>query len=126
MISNTFLFKQPCNATRVLITSVNYDQYMQMFELELLGVGSDGFNFTNSGKAWMDDDDLQELMNTREVEFPQQLCGMQLMFEVDEEKPDVSEIQKTDIKSELKKAFLEKLLAEVEEIKIDEGEDNYV
>lgn len=126
MISNTFLFKQPCNATRALITSVKYDQYMQMFELELLGVGSDSFNFTNPGKAWMDDDDLQELMNTREVEFPQQLCGMQLMFEVDEEKPDVSEIQKTDIKSELKKAFLEKLLAEVEEIKIDEGEDNYV
>lgn len=31
----------------------------------------------------MDDDDLKELMNTGELKFPQQLCGMQLMFHAD-------------------------------------------
>lgn len=119
MISNTFFFEQPCDDTRAIITSVKYDQYMQIFELELLGVGTDGFNFTNPGKAWMDDDDLQELMNTGELEFPQQLCGMQLMFYADTHRK-TNDVSATP---QLKPVSLDELLGDDEELIIEEGED---
>ena len=83
MLSNTFLFDQPCLTTVAIITSVKYDQHVEIYELSLLGVGEDGFSYTNAGKAWMDEDDLHELMKEKELNTPQELCGMKIKFIAD-------------------------------------------
>jgi len=85
MISNTFYFENECYNAKTVITSVVYDKISDIYELTLLGVGSDGCSFTNPGKAWMDKADLAELMKPKNIDNPQQLCGMQMMVVVDEE-----------------------------------------
>ena len=80
MFSNSFFFKKSCTTTEALITGLKYDKDVRMFELSLLGIGKDDFSYTNDGKAWMDEDDLYELMSGRELEFPQQLTGMRIKF----------------------------------------------
>ncbi len=83
MLSNTFLFDRPCITTETIITSVKYDQHVDIYELSLLGVSEDGFSYTNAGKAWMDEDDLHELMKEKEFKTPQELCGMRMRFIAD-------------------------------------------
>lgn len=84
MLSNTFYFENGCYNAKAIITSVVYDKFRDIYELALLGVGSDGCSFTNPGKAWLNKADLDELMSPKNIESPQQLCGMQMMVVVDE------------------------------------------
>ena len=125
MISNSFLFDFPQNQIRALITSVTYDSSDDLFVLSLLGTGSDGFNFTNQGTAWLDEEDIQTLMQNSEVEFVQELCGMQLMITLNGEQPTALTRPKADTSKEKlspKTITLAELLGDCEEINL-EGEE---
>lgn len=91
MLSNTFWFDRPCLTTVAIITSVKYDKHVETYELSLLGLGEDGFNYTNVGKAWMDEDDLHELMQEGELDFPQELCGMRIEF-ISDNRKDIGDL----------------------------------
>lgn len=122
MVSNMFNFENGCYNARAIITSVGYDELRDMYELALLGVGSDGCSFTNPGKAWMDKEDLAELMKPKNLERPQQLCGMQMMVVVDEEEfakngvPELNISKKMGKKSDL----LSEILSDGQELVISD------
>lgn len=50
MLSTTYEFDKPCLMTEAIITSVKYDRDVDTYELSLLGIGDDGFSYTNPGK----------------------------------------------------------------------------
>lgn len=83
MISSTYEFDKPCLMTEAIITAVRYDRDVYTYELSLLGIGDDGFSYTNPGKMWLDEDDLRVLMREKELEFPQELCGMRVRIIAD-------------------------------------------
>ena len=82
MLSNCFQFKRPCKMTWALITALKYDKTVKLYELTLLGIGEDGFSYTNEGAAWMDSEDLYNLMSEGDVDYPQDLAGMRIIFSV--------------------------------------------
>ena len=42
------------------------------------GIGSDGISYTEPGKAWFDDEDFCDLMDSDELEFPHDIVGRKL------------------------------------------------
>ena len=69
--------------TEAIITAIKYDKTVKLYELSLLGIGEDNFNYTNEGRAWLDEDDLTELKDSGDLELPQQLIGAKIKFVAD-------------------------------------------
>lgn len=73
-----FWFDDGRKLTEALVTGIAYDQDKEMYVLSVLGIGSDGISYTEPGKAWFDDDDFSDLMNSDELEFPHDIVGRKL------------------------------------------------
>ncbi len=73
-----FWFDDGRKLTEALVTGIAYDQDKEMYVLSVLGIGSDGISYTESGKAWFDNDDFSDLMNSDELEFPHDIVGRKL------------------------------------------------
>lgn len=73
-----FFFEDGRKLTEALVTGIAYDQDKEMYVLSVLGIGSDGISYTEPGKAWFDDDDFSDLMDSDELEFPHDIVGRKL------------------------------------------------
>lgn len=73
-----FWFEDGRRLTEALVTGIAYDRDKEMYVLSVLGIGSDGISYTEPGKAWFDDDDFSDLMNSDELEFPHEIVGRKL------------------------------------------------
>lgn len=73
-----FIFENGCKLTEALVTALQYDQFKEMYELTVLGLGKDGFSYTEPGKAWFDDEDFDELIESKEFEFPHEIIGRKI------------------------------------------------
>lgn len=63
-------FAYGCYNARAIITSVGYDELRDMYELALLGVGSDGCSFTNPGNVRLDTSEkIRERMLENQVKI---------------------------------------------------------
>ena len=80
MISNCFCFTRPCLFTEAIITSIQFDRSIELYELALLGLDEDEKNFTNPGKAWMDQGDIEDLAKSGNLDSVQELVGIRIMF----------------------------------------------
>ena len=72
------LFAEGRKLTEALVTGITYDPDKEMYLLSVLGIGRDGISYTEPGKAWFDDDDFSDLMNSDELEFPHDIVGRKL------------------------------------------------
>ena len=73
-----FWFEDGRKLTEALVTGITYDQDKEMYVLSVLGIGSDGISYTEPGKAWFDDEDFCDLMDSDELEFPHDIVGRKL------------------------------------------------
>lgn len=73
-----FFFEDGRKLTEALVTGIAYDQDQEMYVLSVLGIGSDHISYTEPGKAWFDDDDFSDLMESDELEFPHDIVGRKL------------------------------------------------
>lgn len=123
MISETFYFEEKYHNLRAIIIKVTYDKYSDIYELSLLGTGQDGVSFTNHGKGWFDKDDLQKLMDSKNLSNPQQLCGMQMMVVIDEKEFEKNGVPAPNIsqQSEKNSFSLNEILSDGQEL--DLGDD---
>lgn len=73
-----FFFEDGRRLTEALVTGIAYDQDQEMYVLSVLGIDSDCISYTEPGKAWFDDDDFCDLMESDELEFPHDIVGRKL------------------------------------------------
>ena len=73
-----FYFEDGRKLTEALVTGIAYDQEQEMYVLSVLGIGRDGISYTEPGKAWFDDEDFTDLMESDELEFPHDIVGRKL------------------------------------------------
>lgn len=70
-----FLFADYTQKTEALVTGVR----LQIYELQLLGLDKkDSCSYTNSGTATISDAELQELLHTKGLPFPNGIVGQRI------------------------------------------------
>ena len=75
-----FYFENGRKETEALITGFSYDPKREMYVLAVLGIGSDGISFSEPGKVWLADQELQTIMDYESLEFPHNLIGRRMML----------------------------------------------
>lgn len=75
-----FIFENECKSTEALVTALKYDDNKSMYELTVCGIDKDGLNYTQSGKAWFNSEELKELTDSKKLESERQLIGRRLRF----------------------------------------------
>lgn len=70
-----FYFENDFKSTEALITALKYDDKSGLYEITILGLDSDGYNYTNNGKLYIDDESIDELMKSDELELPHEVIG---------------------------------------------------
>ena len=73
-----FWFEDDRKMTEALVTGITYDQDKEMYVLSVLGIGRDRISYTEPGTAWFDDEDFLNLMESDELEVPQEIVGRKL------------------------------------------------
>ena len=87
----TFLFENGCQRTEALVTALIYDQDREVYELTVLGLGRDGFSYTEPGKVWFYlEEDFNSLMESGDMEFPQEIIGRRIRLVADSAKERVN------------------------------------
>lgn len=61
-----FFFENECQSTDALITSIQYNDFLERFEIALLGTADNQMGFTVSGKMMMQDQELKALIANEE------------------------------------------------------------
>ena len=74
----TFKFDNGCKLTEALVTGMKYHENSKTYELTVFGIDEDGISYTQTGKAWFETEDFDELIEAGEFEFPHEIIGRKL------------------------------------------------
>lgn len=103
-----FLFADYTQKTEALVTGVRLQN--EAYELQLLGLDkNDSCSYTNSGTATISDTELQELLHTKGLPFPNGIVGQRIKILSN------LEMQKEQAQADI----LQKLSSNGEELNID-------
>ena len=103
-----FLFADYTQKTEALVTGVRLQN--EAYELQLLGLDkNDSCSYTNSGTATISDTELQELLHTKGLPFPNGIVGQRIKILSN------LEMQKEQAQADI----LQKLSSSGEELNID-------
>ena len=78
------LFNDGSSLKEALAHALRFNFEKHMFELDILGLDDDGFSFTVPGKAYIDKEELEAMIENEEIEFPHDLVGMMFLLDYDE------------------------------------------
>ena len=73
-----FRFENDSKLTEALVTSMKYHADKKVYELAVLGLENDGISYTETGTAWFESEDFDELIDAGEFEFPHESIGRKL------------------------------------------------
>ena len=73
-----FRFENDSKLTEALVTGMKYHEDEKVYELAVLGLGNDGISYTETGTAWFESEDFDELIDAGEFEFPHEIIGRKL------------------------------------------------
>jgi len=79
-----FVFNDGSSLREALAHALRYNFEKHMFELDVLGLDNDGFSFTVPGKAYIDEEEVEEMKRNEEIEFPHDLVGMRFLLDCEE------------------------------------------
>ena len=65
-------------STEAIITAIAYEEDSKFYKLSLLGLDKDGHNYTDSGIAWLDDDDFDELLKSGNLKSQYEIIGRKI------------------------------------------------
>ena len=105
-----FLFADYTQKTEALVTGIRLqNEAFDIYELKLLGLDkNDSCSYTNSGTATISDTELQELLHTKGLTFPNGICRAA-------DKDSFLEMQKKQATADI----LQQLSSSGEELNID-------
>jgi hypothetical protein len=85
-----FYFNNGKVLTEALIISLRHTSgyLLYSYELTILGLDADGFSYTQPGHAWFDDEEFEELLSSKELQFPQEIIGMKIRLVADNERKE--------------------------------------
>lgn len=78
------LFNDGSSLREALAHALRFNFEKHMYELDVLGLDDDGFSFTVPGKAYIDEEELEEMRENEEIEFPQDLVGMRFLLDYED------------------------------------------
>ena len=111
-----FLFADYTQKTEALVTGVRLqNEAFDIYELQLLGLDKkDSCSYTNSGTATISDTELQELLHTKGLPFPNGIVGqrIKILSNLEMQKEQAHYFKK----SELEEWMLERRIPTEEEI----------
>ena len=107
-----FLFADYTQKTEALVTGIRLqNEAFDIYELQLLGLDkNDSCSYTNSGTATISDTELQELLHTKGLPFPNGIVGQRIKILSN------LEMQKEQAPADI----LQQLSSSGEELNIDE------
>lgn len=72
-----FWFENGCQSTEALVTAIRYDEFRGCV-LKVLGLDSNGYNYTNYGELQLNAEAMEELMESHELELPHEIIGRKI------------------------------------------------
>lgn len=75
-----FLFEDNSLEREALITAVEYDEEMSMYQLTLFGLDEESHNYIIPGTAWFEEDDFENLLNGKNLKAPEEVAGKKIML----------------------------------------------
>lgn len=73
-----FHFENGTEETEALIVGIDFDERIDMYYLNLLGISVRHCKYTEPGNAWLDEEEIDNLMESAMLEFPHDLVGRRI------------------------------------------------
>lgn len=75
-----FLFDDGRRVTEALVTGISLDLDNHLYIFTVLGLDQDRINYTEPGKAWIRDDELQDILDSDAIKNPHDIVGRKMKF----------------------------------------------
>lgn len=85
-----FMFENGLKSAEALITTLQHDEQKKQYQLTVFGKQEGSMNYTESGKAYFEEEDFKELLAEAKLKSPNEIIGRRIkLVPLDDIEPEL-------------------------------------